>query len=521
MSAVNIVITDAGRAEIINAENTGTAPVLISEIGVGTGQYTPTASQTALQNETKRLTTFGGDSVGDDIIHLTIRDEGPDAYLVYEFGLYTQSGTLFAVYSQTGSPIINKTSTSILLLAVDIALKTVNPESVTFGVTDFLNPPATTERQGVVQLATNAETITGTDPNKAVTVAGLHNKTATTSRRGVVQLNNTVTSTSTSEAATANAVKSANDNANTRALASRTITAGDGLSGGGTLEENRMLSLGTPGTITGSSTNNVTATSHTHAVNKASTAQEGVVQLNNTVTSTSTSQAATANAVKTANDNANTRALASRTITAGDGLSGGGDLSANRTLNVDGTVVRTSGNQTITGTKTFNGVIDGTAVTQSNTDTTTDRLLRTRAFGIGVPNTAGGAGSVEATAANGNALIRGFYRLPTSDPDNPLGGTSAGSISFSAGINSSAMRILANWALDRVYYQSYNDGAWKDPVEFYHTGNETILRENIGVPVGGVIYLATTVAPPGYLKANGAAVSRSTYADLFNRVGTF
>jgi hypothetical protein len=64
----------------------------------------------------------------------------------------------------------------------------------------------------------------------------------------------------------------------------------------------------------------------------------------------------------------------SRTITAGNGLTGGGDLSANRTLNVgagtgidvaansvavDSTVVRTSGNQTIGGTKTFSSSISG------------------------------------------------------------------------------------------------------------------------------------------------------------------
>lgn len=43
----------------------------------------------------------------------------------------------------------------------------------------------------------------------------------------------------------------------------------------------------------------------------------------------------------------------SRSINTGDGLSGGGDLSANRTLSVDSSVVRTTGNQTINGAKTF------------------------------------------------------------------------------------------------------------------------------------------------------------------------
>jgi hypothetical protein len=49
---------------------------------------------------------------------------------------------------------------------------------------------------------------------------------------------------------------------------------------------------------------------------------------------------------------------ADRTISTGGGLSGGGNLTANRTLSVDSSVVRTTGNQTIGGTKTFNGLIE-------------------------------------------------------------------------------------------------------------------------------------------------------------------
>ena len=37
---------------------------------------------------------------------------------------------------------------------------------------------------------------------------------------------------------------------------------------------------------------------------------------------------------------------------------------------------------------------------------------------------------------------------------------------------------------------------------------------------GTVIYHGSTSAPTGYLKANGAAISRSTYADLFAAIGT-
>ena len=46
-----------------------------------------------------------------------------------------------------------------------------------------------------------------------------------------------------------------------------------------------------------------------------------------------------------------------RDLTAGDGLSGGGTLEANRSFAVDNTVVRTSGTQSIAGDKTFSGTL--------------------------------------------------------------------------------------------------------------------------------------------------------------------
>ena len=46
------------------------------------------------------------------------------------------------------------------------------------------------------------------------------------------------------------------------------------------------------------------------------------------------------------------------------------------------------------------------------------------------------------------------------------------------------------------------------------------IPSTAGVPAGTVIYTARSTAPTGYLKANGAAVSRTTYSDLFSAIGT-
>lgn len=167
--ALQITITDAGRAEVINANNTGTGPVTIAEIGVGTGQYTPSPTQTALTIETKRLNTIAGQVVADDTIHVTIKDETADAYTVNEVGLYTDSGTLFAVYSDPVNPIAQKAGASALLLAVDIVLGTLDASSLTFGDTSFAMPPASETVAGIAEIATQTETDAGTDDQRIVT----------------------------------------------------------------------------------------------------------------------------------------------------------------------------------------------------------------------------------------------------------------------------------------------------------------------------------------------------------------
>ncbi|MBS7724591.1 phage tail protein [Pseudomonas lalucatii] len=172
--ALQITITNAGRAEIINANNTGTGPVVITAVGFGTGQYSPAKTQTALQAEVKRVSTIAGQAVADDTIHVVAKDEGPDAYNVGEFGLFSASGTLVAVYSQPAGAgwIIQKAGASTLLLATDIILESLDASSLTFGDILFINPPATTTTPGVVELADAQETQDGLDGTRAVTPRG-------------------------------------------------------------------------------------------------------------------------------------------------------------------------------------------------------------------------------------------------------------------------------------------------------------------------------------------------------------
>lgn len=74
-------------------------------------------------------------------------------------------------------------------------------------------------------------------------------------------------------------------------------------------------------------------------------------------------------------------------------------------------------------------------------------------------------------------------------------------------------------AVVRVFARSARGAnLWNDPVELYHTGN---LDPNAILPPGSIQMFAQATPPAGFLRMNGAAVSRTTYAALFAAIGTY
>jgi len=166
--ALTAIVTNAGRAALVNASNTGTAPVTIAQVGLTATAVVPGVGITALPGEYKRIATISGDVVADDTIHLIVRDESADVFTVRSFALYLADGTLFAIYGQAGV-ILEKSAQAIMLLAIDVQFADVAAAMLTFGNANFLNPPATTEMQGVVELTTVAEAQAGIDALRALT----------------------------------------------------------------------------------------------------------------------------------------------------------------------------------------------------------------------------------------------------------------------------------------------------------------------------------------------------------------
>lgn len=169
----SVVVTSAGLAALLNAEQNGTLPVKIAKFGLGTGNYTPTADKTALQSKFKEITALSGGAVGDNVIHVTMTDASADAYTANEVGVYLEDGTLFALSSQPVGSILQKAAGSQALLSLDLVLQGGTGGVTVSGGTNFFNPPATTTTAGVVKLASLAEITAGTDTTKACTPMGV------------------------------------------------------------------------------------------------------------------------------------------------------------------------------------------------------------------------------------------------------------------------------------------------------------------------------------------------------------
>lgn len=183
----------------------------------------------------------------------------------------------------------------------------------------------------------------------------------------------------------------------------------------------------------------------------------------------------------------------------------------------------------------------------SQTDSTAGRLLTPGAFGLG---------NYLAVSDANSAVKSGFYSLPVSlGAANSPDPTSSGALIVTEG-GPNAGYLTQIWikcsdtAGYSMAYRAYSGdplawGAWQF---VWDSGNlsaasqaeaeagvnnakfMTALRVSQFVSayvnssnemVGAIMPFATTVAPNGWIKANGAAVSRTTYADLFAKVGTF
>ena len=168
MATLNLIITTAGQAAIAQAGSLG--PVVISKVAIGSGTWStaPTPAATSLNTQIKQLDPSGSETPSPGLIHITATDGTADAYNVYEIGLYTSTGILFAIAGGT-TLFLTKATGSSALFSVDLAITNVPSGSLTIGDTGFSYPPATETSLGVAEIATSVEVMAGLDDERIVT----------------------------------------------------------------------------------------------------------------------------------------------------------------------------------------------------------------------------------------------------------------------------------------------------------------------------------------------------------------
>lgn len=169
MNPLKLVMTTAGLGRFTAAQANDDIDLTVATVGFSDAVFVAAPTLTALPGEFRRVATVSGSVEAQNIVHLTVTDAEPLTYSVRGFGLFLADGTLFAAYSQA-TPIVEKALGSMLGLAIDLAFPIAGVEDISFGSTDFLNPPATEARRGVVELATLAEAQAG-DAVRATTGA--------------------------------------------------------------------------------------------------------------------------------------------------------------------------------------------------------------------------------------------------------------------------------------------------------------------------------------------------------------
>lgn len=92
----------------------------------------------------------------------------------------------------------------------------------------------------------------------------------------------------------------------------------------------------------------------------------------------------------------------------------------------------------------------------------------------------------------------------SSDPDTGIYRSGSGGIALTSnGVNVGTFPSSAGSANQVLATDGVGTMSWSNPV-----------------PAGTVLWVAGSSAPAGYLKANGATISRSTYSSLFSAIGT-
>lgn len=290
----------------------------------------------------------------------------------------------------------------------------------------------------------------------------------------------------------------------TKADKTTVITAGNGLTGGGDLTAPRTVALGTPGTLSGTSTNTVTADSHTHALTAATATVAGVTKIIDHLNSTDATAALSAAQGKSLQDGKADKA----TTISGYGI--------------------TDGVTQAQLTAAINNVIAGAPGALDTLKELSAALGNDANFAATITNQL-------AQKANREELLNYITPQVTDDPNTTAK-------PFGLFKHANCPEVDLYFYINTWFYNSVDTSKYQFAVEYVTTAvgaTRVYIRSKYAlttwtpwtridagavaqelVPVGSVVFFAGNTPPAGWLRANGTELSRSIYKNLFNAIST-
>ena len=323
------------------------------------------------------------------------------------------------------------------------------------------------------------------------------------------------------------------------ALKTGQITAGAGLTGGGTLAANRTISLGQPADLTETSESVAVSNTHSHKLPRASSTARGIVRVANTLSGTATDDALSAAMGKKLADeklgNRGNQTIEGGMLTVGRAdvwgklgmLSGQGkwifeahpsaadavadSIRFNFKFEEPGKKIRTLRFHTIGPdgeTVAYQSWVAAKAAEAAAGKADTKKLTDEDLNSITTPGLYGQALNVHATTER---------NYPVQKAGSLLSLPSA----YNSDADLASHQIYIPFDTDEIWRRGKrNGGRWTEWAKITVSPAELTAAVESSVPSGAVMHFAMQSAPTGWLKADGSAVSRTQYPALFAAIGT-
>ena len=183
--AIDFTLTQAGIAALQAAEAANTT-IHLAKCKIGSGQYTPTGSETDITTPLSPVKEFPvrgkAVEVATNIVNVEFQDSSNASYNVGEIGIFSDTGVLIWIASRPAAQgwLNSKVDTSFWTFNQSLSLGQASSQTVTFSAVSLF-PDANTNAKGKIRTATATESANQTTVVAAVTPEQLKiNSIATT-----------------------------------------------------------------------------------------------------------------------------------------------------------------------------------------------------------------------------------------------------------------------------------------------------------------------------------------------------